>query len=903
MFNLYSKKNLFFDGGVAKLSVALGAVLFSVAPNLALASDWSSANSKVENGLTNQKYNYYSGAKKSLSLNAQDIANEGLSGNIAFALSDENIDADKDLSGYKLNLKDIDFLTSNLKQIYGAASHSGTVSQNTVNVSNSSDGANVQIRGGHSYKGKAEGNIVNITASKVDTVLGGSSRSGIADKNKVVIKSSGQKASEVRVVHGGRTWFSNHGTNGNEVQILGSHAFWVYGGESQGGSVSGNRVSIGSDGKNKSLSRGVFGGKSRNGTKADVNGNEVSIIGSDVEESYEVDSGAFGGRAEFGNTNENKVSISSDGKNRSIINSNVYGADSTGRNIFGQDPTQANKNEVKIIGSVVNGDIFGANSAYSQANENKVEIISDGANRSKAKNVYGGKTGSNGAIKNSVSISSADISGDVYGGYMGWNMGDASDNSVTLQDTSVGGDVYGGYNESFVGDTTGNVVNLKNNVVVSGNIIGGRGEGGTNFFSGNTLNLYGKNITAKGVSNFEYLNFYLPKEIAANDTVLSLNGVDKTDLSKSKIGVGMVQGGRLNLNDRIALINSAAEILYPNDMANHKGQLQAGISAVYDFKLEKDADNKKLYAVVSSGSTPPPVPNPQPAPFSLLPYPKNVLETSVAELGALSQSADLLASANLQGNESGAFGAVKGSNIRYESGSHVDVKSLNAVVGVAKNFGGSLLGAFIEFGGGSYDSYNDFNVIDIRGDGNFRYYGVGLSTKLELSSEFYAEASAKLGRIKTDYKSDMPAASQAEYEASRNYYGTHVGVGKIVYLSEVSSLDLYTKVFYLTLGKKDVQVVGDDIELKQSNSLRAKAGAKYSHKMSENFALYAGAAFEREFMGEAKGYNKTYNAPIQSPSIKGNSAIAELGMSFDASEGLNLDLKAEGMIGKKRGAA
>ena len=573
--------------------------------------------------------------------------------------------------------------------------------------------------------------------------------------------------------------------------------------------------------------------------------------------------------------------------------------------IFGaRGDEQAVSNSVTIKGGNFNlpTDINGGYSNGGKANDNKVDI-SGGIFEKKAF-VYGGYSVSGGgAGNNKVSISGGTFKegASIYGGFSNLG-GDATGNEVTISGGAFQREsqIYGGFVPSANKAATNNIVNLSASGLnlSSVSIFGGNKD----LFTGNALNVRGKNITAKSIANFEYLNFYMPQDITANDTMLlNLVGNDKADLRRSKIGVGMVRGGRLNLNDRIALINSAAGILYPNDMANHKGQLQAGISAVYDFKLEKDGENKKLYAVVSSGTTPPPAPNPQPTPFSLLPYPKNVLETSVAELGALSQSADLLASVNLQGNDSGAFGAMKGSSVRYKSGSHVDVKSLGVVTGAAKEIASGALGAFIELGGGSYDSYNDFNTIDVRGDGNFKYYGAGLSTKLELSSEFYAEASAKLGRIKTDYKSDMPAASQAEYEASRNYYGAHVGVGKIVDLSEVSSLDLYVKVFYLTLGKKDVQVVGDDIELKQSNSLRAKAGAKYSHKMSENFALYAGAALEREFMGEAKGYNKTYDAPIQSPSIKGNSAIAELGMSFDVSEGLNSDLKAEGILGKKRG--
>lgn len=1110
MFNQYNKRISLIGDRCFKLGLALGIASFFAASGLLHAADWNVANSKVENGASNEKYNYYSGGRKSLNLNESDFAN--LSGNIAFALSDENVNSNADLSGHALNLNSIDFSRANVKRIFGAASYSGAVTKNIVKAAGCSNGANVEIRGGHSYKGKAEGNIVNITASKVDTVLGGSSRNGIADKNKVVIKSNGQKASEVRVVHGGRTWFSNRGANGNEVQVVGSHAFWIYGGESQGGSVSGNKVTLSSDGKNKSLARGVFGGKSRNGTKADVNGNEVSIIGSDVEESHEVDSGVFGGRAEFGSANQNKVSISSDGKNRSIINSNVYGADSTGTNIFGQTPSQANKNEVKIIGSVVNGDVFGANSVFGSTNENTVSIASDGTNRSKVKNVYGGKSGANAATKNAVKVTNSDVNGDIYGGYS--EDADAKGNSITIEETNVEGSVYGGYSKNgdasdntlnfnsgkvkdflyggysenknvsgntinikggnlvktgiyggraLSGDASDNAVNIsggdmaerifgaraskkaqKNSVTIEGgnfvqgdygetSIFGARGDeqaannsvtikggnfnlptdinggysnggkandnkvdisggifekkasvyggysvsgggagnnkvsisGGTfkegasicggfsnlggdatgnevtisggafqgeskiyggfvpsankaatnnivnlsasglnlssvsifggnkDVFTGNTLNVRGKNITAKSIANFEYLNFYMPQDITANDTMLNLLGNDKADLRRSKIGVGMVQGGRLNLNDRIALINSAAGILYPNDMSNHKGQLQAGISAVYDFKLAKDNDNKKLYAVVSTASNA----NPH-APFKLLPYPKNVLETSVAELGSLSQSSDLLSGVNLQ---NGAFGAMKGSSVRYKSGSHVDVKSLGIVTGAAKEIASGALGAFIELGGGSYDSYNDFNAIDVRGDGNFRYYGAGLGARFELPSELYTDGSIRLGRIKTDYQSDIPAASKAKYSASRNYYGAHAGLGKVIGFEGASSLDIYSKIFYLTLGKRDVEVVGDRIELKKSTSLRVKAGAKYSKKVSENLAIYAGAAFERGLMGEAKGYNKTYDAPIQSPSIKGNSAIAELGSSFDASENLNFGFKIEGVIGKKRG--
>ena len=54
-----------------------------------------------------------------------------------------------------------------------------------------------------------------------------------------------------------------------------------------------------------------------------------------------------------------------------------------------------------------------------------------------------------------------------------------------------------------------------------------------------------------------------------------------------------------------------------------------------------------------------------------------------------------------------AFGAVSGGNSRYESGSHVDVKSVNLMLGMShglSNSAGNLtLGGFVEFGHGGYD--------------------------------------------------------------------------------------------------------------------------------------------------------------------------------------------------------
>lgn len=48
------------------------------------------------------------------------------------------------------------------------------------------------------------------------------------------------------------------------------------------------------------------------------------------------------------------------------------------------------------------------------------------------------------------------------------------------------------------------------------------------------------------------------------------------------------------------------------------------------------------------------------------------------------------------------------------------------MAGIGKEFNGNTLAMFLEFGKGEYDSFNDFNKIDVRGNGEFKYYGIGL---------------------------------------------------------------------------------------------------------------------------------------------------------------------------------
>ncbi len=333
----------------------------------ALSADWAELSTNIENGSIAQKFHYYSGEGKQAELNPINIQQHALTGNIIGAVSDNDFSENTDINGFTLTIKDTPLTKK--RAVFGAGSHSGSVSQNTLNLNKITEGFDLNVRGGHSYKGTAKGNRLNITDSTIDTALGGSSRNGVADENRVNIVNS-----EVRDIHGGRTWFSKQGAKNNSVEISGSVASWIYGGESQGGEVSGNKVTVKSNGDKKSVSRGVMGGKSASSTKASVNNNEVTLIGSDIERSNESDSGVYGGFAAYGNANNNKVTIKSESNKQAIINANVFGATNEGQNTFGGPISTANGNEVNITGAIVKGDIYIAKSAGSNTSHGKLVI-------------------------------------------------------------------------------------------------------------------------------------------------------------------------------------------------------------------------------------------------------------------------------------------------------------------------------------------------------------------------------------------------------------------------------------------------------------------------------------------------------------------------------------------------
>ncbi|MDU8923847.1 autotransporter outer membrane beta-barrel domain-containing protein [Pasteurellaceae bacterium LIM206] len=869
------------------ISLLCSNTAFAIDGSSNLNSRWQSVNSKIENGSFNKKYYYLDSENKLITLTEQVITDNNINANIIGAISDNNIGDNKKLTGYDLTVQNInaaDVLASPVL-VFGAGSQTGTVEQNNVSLINITEGFDMDVRGGHSYSGVANNNSVTVFNSTLDHIYGGSSRIGSATNNKVNISQN----SDIRIVHGGRAWFSNEQVSGNTINIIGSKAYWVYGGESQAGTISGNKVTISAAGISKSLSRGVYGGKSVNG-KGNVLQNEVVISGSDIEDSYETDAGVYGGKADRGSADLNKVTITSDGNGKSSIATNVFGG-ASGSSVMGSADTHANQNEVTIIGSDAL-QVYGGSTSSGSANGNIVNVQTDGVNRANVRTVYGGKSGSGAANENKIRIVEANVTGNVYGGYIGYaySSPSANNNQITLEDTDISGDVYAGYNEGYVGDTVNNVVNLYNNVSIGGDLAGGYGNSTDDYFSGNSLNVYAKTARVGNLANFEYINFFIPHDIADGNTILTLTGSADTDLSQTKVSAKIDNNATLYIGNRVVLLDNAqGSISAPLQLIN----ANQGISNTYQLSLE--SDEHQIVATVKGKS--------------YNPKQKNLIETGIGMLGMLQNGNALLStqakSAMLnasKGDELGTFVVASANNTKLKSGSHVKIKGVNLVTGLSKQVTDRLIaGAFFELGFGNYDSFNSFGGADVTGSGNSRYYGVGTTLSMDLSRHFYLDATARLGRIKADYNSSDFDGYVPDYNSLRTYYGVNLGVGKIVQISNSANIDIYGKAFYTRMNGDNVEILATQYRFEAIDSLITRVGAKFNHSLNQYVTWYLAGAFEREFDGKAKGKNITFKQDITAPTLRGNSGVGELGVVITPKANFNIGLNMQGLVGKRQG--
>ena len=752
------------------------------------------------------------------------------------------------------------------------------------------------IYGGYATHNTNENKVSITNGAKVgQSVFGGYSEKGDSKKNEVTIEGAGVVTAYVA---GGVAIAGI--SEGNTVRIIKSGAANVFGGKGDTNSK-GNSVEI-SEGTIKDT---VYGGYADNDKNGSAEKNEVAIGAGSV-----VEGNIYGGYATH-NTNENKVSIT----NGAEVGQSVFGGFS--------EKADSKNNEVILNGaSGVTANIAGGVALKGNSEDNKVNIAKSTVNM----NVYGGY-GAKDSIGNIISITDgSSVNKNVYGGYS--FKGNSMDSTVTIDNSTVNENVYGGYTESdgaISEKIQNNKVIFKNGAKIKGDVYGGYDKLSKANITNNTLEVVGKDNEAKSIQNFDKLNFFITKDLIANDTMLKVT--DTALINNAEIKASVELGTKLNENDKINLITAGA--LKAENITT--GTLTDGLINIdKGIKVAIGPDGNKLVGVINGttppggggtippgggGTTPPGGGGTTPGAGSLYAdadakYP---VETQSAALTMLNLGHDLLTTAGYEnaalavdGEEEGSvnpFITMSANNQKLDTGSHVDLKAWNMNLGFAKkinnNSGKLIIAPVIEYGRGSYDSYLDNGT---HGDGDAHFWGAGLMAKQLNDDGLYYEGSLRAGRMSTDYQSAV--AGGIKYDSDATYYAAHLGMGKVVRLNDKDTLDYYGKLFYTRQqGDKVTVGTGATYDFDATTSLRTRLGARYTHQLSEKNAFYAGLAWQHEFDGESNAIVATTlgSASAPAPSMKGDTGIMELGWRVNNSDKFELGLGVNGSVGKQKG--
>ena len=740
--------------------------------------------------------------------------------------------------------------------------------------------------------------------------------------------------------------YSNGGTvTENTVNITGGSVNQVMGAYSAGGTVTENTVNLSGGTVND-----IFGGYStdNDATSAvgDAKDNHVNITGGTVTGDV-VGGGVYSYTGAVALSAEgNTVKISGGTIGTSGENS-VLGGENNDIGRSGSART-ANKNTVEITGGTINSTIWGGYSSKGDVESNTVNIsggtVTSNVTGGESRNNYGPSEGN--ATGNTVNISGGTIgreggSTSIYGGVAPGTDKSASNNTVTISGnpTFVGNvSIYGG--TAFSGSASNNKINILIPITVEG-FYGGL-ESPTN--TGNTLNIAAKNVVANNVGGFQNMNFYLPKDVSNNDTMLTIKGNEgmttPANVQGITFGVAALQGVNLQKGDTVNLLvgkngltmddtlkttDSATlakePFLSPNSLTTDK-KYELSISkkgedtiiATVDNVTEQKADEGGSGEKGGSGKKAVSIPDVLKSPVETRAGVVTLVNAGADLLVSqgMSNAADAAAAERTEGDAAAApraggfapFAAVSFGKLRAESGSHVDNKGIGMNLGFAREIanknGKLLVGPVIEYGHGSYDSYQDSGI---KADGKSSYWGIGVIAKQTNDNGFYYEGSLRAGRTKSDYNSDLRPGLHVNYDSSATYWAAHLGVGKLEDIGHDNTLDYYGKYFYSHTGSDSTYLNGanETANFDAVNSHRIRLGARLTHALNEKNKIYGGLAWQYEFKGDARAtYSVSGEAP--SPSVKGSSGMIELGWQVKPGKSpMTIDLGVTGWVGKQRG--
>ena len=634
-------------------------------------------------------------------------------------------------------------------------------------------------------------------------------------------------------------------------------------------------------------------------TMLDVTGNVVNM--SDV--TININSIAMAGDYETGVNNhfvswdeniKGKVTIADDIKNNLDTN-NYYTADrnnndgiyATKFNSLTVSGSNTSDNQIKISADIKNSVLTGKfidESAAVRYNSNQTEDTSS-------------LTIGNGFTTNVATVAGAYAADKTDGTAQNAEGGVVN---ISGDNITYDGIVYAGYSES--GSANSNTINVAADTIASKMTLSGTYNTG----SDNVLNLAGS-ATFKAINNFDAINFDKIDWINGG-TVLSItNNSEEKALANTNININSLNfagGAELNAGESMTIISN-------NNSGKNLGIGTGKVDALSNFTAGVTIAGTGTAEVASDGNS---------VKYTLtevkhLDQIDLVAENRAVAAAFVNQGTDLISdSLDVLSRDSNygvkTFAAVHGNRSKYDVNSDIKINGWSTIVGVGnagKFDNGSEFswGVFYENGSGNYRTYNEFNNEFFRGDGSLVYNGGGIAARYTNKNGVYTEGSLRAGMLKSDMDNALRdgAGNFYGYESESAYYGAHIGIGKIISLSESSDLDVYGKFFHTYTEGDSFKVANDEFEFDSINSDRLRIGARITSNKENKFSTYYALAYEYEFNGDADMTAQGLKAPTQS--LQGSSVMAEIGFNYQPTPDSpwSFDLNMRGYTGERQGGS